>query len=216
MVAKNLATINDSILVQPGNSLSIYSQRGILAKATVAEHFPVQIGIYSLSTFLGVVALFKEPEFDFQDSFVRIYDSTRDATVRYLYTAPSCIHPKLPKTLRPIPPETIEFDLLEEKWAAIQKAAAVLGKNEIRIRADVDGIAITTYDHKNPNGHEFSSHMRTGVQRYRCNIVIQIENLTLLKGSYHVTVTPAYTMFVNQSGYRVGYWVGCDPASTFE
>jgi len=37
-----------------------------------------------------------------------------------------------------------------------------------------------------------------------------------LKGAYHGTVTPTYTMFSNTSGYDLTYWVGCDPTSTFD
>ena len=149
------------------------------------------------------------------ERFVRIHEPGGDAAVRYLYTAPSCIRPLPPRKLRPLPAEVIEFDLAEEKWAALQRAASLLDKMELRIRADADGVSFTTYDHKYPSGHEFSIAVSLGSQTYSCNTFFRIENLKLLKGSYHVAVTPTYTMFRLVSGYDVTYWVGCHPDSTF-
>lgn len=47
-----------------------------------------------------------------------------------------------------LPKHVIEFDLPEEKWLALQKAAAVLGKKEIRIVSDGEAVHIQTFDQR--------------------------------------------------------------------
>lgn len=214
-ILKNFAAINDRILIEPGSELNI-SKSAALGRATVAEHFPVPVGIYDLSNFLRVVGLFKSEDCDFQDRFVRICEADGDAEVRYLYAAPDCVNTRIPKKLSKPPSESIEFDLPEEKWAALQKAASVLSKPEVRILSDGCSVSITTYNHKYPGGHEFSTPLTGNTQGHQCNTIFQLDNLKLLQGSYHVTLTKNFAVFKNTSGYDLTYWIGCDPESTFE
>jgi hypothetical protein len=215
-ILKNFATINDRILIEPGNELNIVARHAVLGKATVAESFPVKIGIYSLSNFLKVVELFKAADCDFQDTFVLVREADGEGEVRYVYAAESCIPAKTPKNLSTLPPESIDFDLPEEKWIALQKASSVLEKKEMRIRSDGVNVSITTYNHKYPGGNEFSTPLAAVAHGFRCNAIFQMDNVKLLKGSYHGTVTPRYTVFKNVAGHDLTYWIGCDPQSTFD
>jgi hypothetical protein len=215
-ILKNFATINQCILIEPGSNLSVVAKTAVLARAAVSETFPVQIGIYDLSNFLSVAGLFKAPDFNFQGTFVHIRDTNGDGEVMYRYAEPSCLGQKPPKKLATIPAEFIEFHLPEEKWVALQRAASVLDKTEVRVLSDGGAITMTTYDSKYPNGHEYSMPLEGNIHGFSCNTVFQVSNLKLLKGSYGATVTPNYTVFTNKSGYNLTYWVGCDPQSTFE
>lgn len=44
-ILKNFATINDRILIEPGRELNVVARNAVLGKATVAESFPVKVGI---------------------------------------------------------------------------------------------------------------------------------------------------------------------------
>lgn len=214
-VLKNFATINDKILIEPGNELHI-TRPAVLGRAKVAERFPVQAGIYSLSNFLRVIGLFKSADCDFQDGFVNIRETDCDAEVRYLYADQSCVNARIPKRLSQPPSESIQFDLPEEKWTALQKAASVLDKGEVRIFSDGFGVSITTYNHKYPGGHEFSAPLVGDANGHRCNAIFQLDNFKLLQGSYHATLTNNFAVFKNTSGHDLTYWIGCDPESTFD
>ena len=53
-VLKNFCTINKSIVIKPGNTISTLSiNKNILAIAEVEEQFDSQISIYDLGQFLG-------------------------------------------------------------------------------------------------------------------------------------------------------------------
>ena len=215
-ILKNFATIHEHILIEKGSKLSTAAPGGVLARATVNESFPVHVGIYDLTKFLSVVSLFKAPDFNFEDSFVRICEKDGDGEVTFHYAAPGCLGPPPPRKVPKFPAQFIEFRLPQEKWAAFQKASAVLGKNEVRILSDGNSITMSTYDSKHPHGHEYSAPLEGKTHGFSCAAVFEIANLKLLNGSYHAAVTPNYAVFRNTSGYDLTYWVACDPQSTFE
>ena len=69
-VLKNFASINSNILVNPGDTLTTVSPvKNVLAEAKVPESFPIQFGLWDLNKFLGVVSLFQDPEFVFDEKF---------------------------------------------------------------------------------------------------------------------------------------------------
>jgi hypothetical protein len=162
------------------------------------------------------VGLFKSADCDFQEGFVRIRDADSDAEVRYVYADPSCVNARTPKKVSKPPSESIQFDLPEEKWMALQRAASVLDRQEVRILSTGSAVSITTYNHRYSGGHEFSTPLVGDAHGYQCNAIFQLDNFKLLQGSYHATVTQNFAVFKNTSGYDLTYWIGCDPESTFE
>ena len=77
-VLKNFSTINPSILIKEGSTLSTISPtKTILAKATVPDVFPCNVAIYDLSRFIRSVSLFENPDFDFGEKSVTIRDELR-------------------------------------------------------------------------------------------------------------------------------------------
>jgi hypothetical protein len=214
-VMTNFAAISDYIEIDPGNELTVVTNKGVLAKATVAENFPVLVRLYDLTSFLKAIGMFKAADCEFNETFVRIREADGDSEVSYRYAGPRFGHTK-PRRLTSLPEERIELHLPQEKWAALERAASVLKKKEVRVISDGDDVRITTYDQKNSNGHEFSTPLRGTPKGRRCNTIFLLDNLKLLPGSYDVTVTRSYTVFKNVSGLDLTYWIGCDPGSTFK
>ena len=66
-ILKNFATINQSILIEEGNTIETISNiKDVYAKVEVDETFPVTFAIYDLNEFMGVVSLFDaDAEFEF-------------------------------------------------------------------------------------------------------------------------------------------------------
>ena len=68
-ILKNFATINQSIVVKPGNKLETISNvKDVFAKVEVEETFENNFAIYDLNEFLGVVSLFEDPDFEFSNA----------------------------------------------------------------------------------------------------------------------------------------------------
>jgi len=89
-ILRNYAAINQNILIKEGNVLTTRTvARNLFASATVDTSFPQDVGIYNLSTFLGVLSLFSDPEIDFGESAMTI--SQGKNKVNYLYAAPAVL-----------------------------------------------------------------------------------------------------------------------------
>ena len=119
-ILKNFATINQSILVRPGNVLkTITPLKTILAQATVAETFGQEFAIYELPRFLGTISLFSDPEFTFQEKFVTI--SSGKQRVNYTYADASMIMTPPSKDIS-FPDTEVEFTITSEQLSTISKA----------------------------------------------------------------------------------------------
>ena len=89
-VLKNYASINPNLLVKAGSVLStISTNKNILAKANVQEAFPASFAIYNMQQFLGVVSIFEDPDFTFDNNSVVI--SSGNKSIEYMYAAPEMI-----------------------------------------------------------------------------------------------------------------------------
>ena len=72
-ILKNFRDLNSNILISPGNVVkTLTGAKNVMAEATVSEQFPVEFGIWDLTSFLGTVSLFDDPDFDFHEKFVTI------------------------------------------------------------------------------------------------------------------------------------------------
>jgi hypothetical protein len=212
-ILRNFASINKYLLIEPGSVLHTSAAGGVVARATVAEEFPTQSVFHDLGNFLSVASLFSKPDFDFQPTFVAITDEDGEAHCHYLYAPPSVV--RKAREAPALPTEVIGFDLPEGKWSAIQRAASVLAKGEVRIASDGEAVQITTFDHSNPRGHTFSMRVAATPNGIRCQQILSRANLTMLAGPYHGTVTPRFTVFEHTGETDLKYWVGCNPSSTF-
>ena len=57
-VLQNFATINQNILIRPGQDIRTISEaRNILGRATLNVDFPNEFGIYNLNEFLGALTM---------------------------------------------------------------------------------------------------------------------------------------------------------------
>ena len=110
-ILKNYASINSNILVQPGNSITTISPvKNVLAEAKVEENFDTQFGIWDLNKFLGVVSLFNDPEFEFEDKCVNIVGSS-GSSVKYHYCEPKLL--TVPTKKINMPSSVIAFTLTQ-------------------------------------------------------------------------------------------------------
>src|ERR1700733_12421690 len=102
VILKNFATINQGILISAGNVLQTRTN-SVFAEAKIAETFPVEFGIFNLNNFLNVVSLFKDPEFEFGDTFLRISEANGMAETKYAYAGAGMVSLPTKGKKRPVP-----------------------------------------------------------------------------------------------------------------
>ena len=127
-ILKNFATINSGIKVDSGNQLkTISNMKNILAVANVPETFDREFSIYNLVEFLGATSLIENPDYNFNDASLSIADS--DTSLTYFYASEGMV--MSPEKMITMPEAEITIDLSSTLLNELQKAASVLGVNDL-------------------------------------------------------------------------------------
>jgi hypothetical protein len=186
-ILKNFASINPSLLVNPGDNLTTMSvNKSIYASASVEETFPSRFAIYEMSKFLGVISLFKDPEFVFGDKQVKI-ESGRQ-TVNYTYTDPSMIVAPDPNKGINFPAADIEFSISQEELQKVVRATAVLQLPDIAVIGNGETITVTATNSKNPTTDIFG--IEVGETDKTFSMYFDVSDIIkLISGNYEVKIS---------------------------
>lgn len=185
-VLKNFAAINQNLQFKSGNVIKTKSRTSeIFATATIEEEFPQDFAIYEMGRFISVLSLFADPELKFTKTSVEIKDQRNSVT--YMYADSSLISGadydkeiKFPKTLA-------EFQLKQDDLAKLQKAASVLGQQNITIVGAGGELSVVVHDKKNSSSDKFVLTM--GTTDVDFEVDLNLKTLTFIPGDYDVTVT---------------------------
>lgn len=129
-ILKNYAAINSNILIQPGNLLKTISPgKNIYVTAKVTEDFDVEVPIWDLNKFLGIVSMFNNPDLEFYDTHVIITNGR--SSVTYYYSEPSLL--TVPTKEMKMPNAVTKFDLDEKDLNEVLKASSILQVSDLRM-----------------------------------------------------------------------------------
>lgn len=131
-ILKNFSTINQSIVIKPGNVIQTISDvKDIHARVEVQEEFPCEIAIYDLNEFLGVISLFDSPELDFGDDCVVISEGRQKQTYYY---ADSSIITQAPAKGVVLPSVEASATVTSEQLSKASKASSINGATHISFK----------------------------------------------------------------------------------
>ena len=123
-ILKNYAAINSNILIQPGNLLKTISPgKNIYVTAKVTEDFDVEVPIWDLNKFLGIVSMFNNPDLEFYDTHVIITNGR--SSVTYYYSEPSLL--TVPTKEMKMPNAVTKF----ENQASIEGGSKLAAEDDI-------------------------------------------------------------------------------------
>jgi hypothetical protein len=211
-VLKNFSTINPTLHVLEGNTVRTLSQnKTVLAEANVQETFPREFSIYDLSEMLGVVSLFEEPDFDFENYFLTISDDN-NASSQYFYADKSMVTIPPEKSIE-LPDTHIEFVLGDRVLKHILQAASVMGLPELIIQGDGESIKVVVTNTKNTTAHQFSYDVGKTTEQFK--IVFKVENLKLIAGTYNVTISKQRLAQFKLTDGSLTYWIAMEGSSHF-
>ncbi len=210
-IFKNFSTINSGIRVKTGNKLeTISNMKNILAVANIEETFPQDFSIYNLPEFLGATSLMEDPEFQFGDVSLTVADE--HSSLAYFYASEGMV--TAPDKMITMPESEIEFNVSSQLLSDLNKAASVLGVNDLILDSDGTKVTLTVKDKKNPTSNQFSRIVGEGDgSTYTMNF--KIENLKILEGNYTVSVSSkGISHFVNKD-IDLEYFIALEPDSKF-
>lgn len=213
-ILKNYATINPSLVVEPGNVLRTVSPiRSVVAKAEVAETFPKPFAIYNLTQFLAAASIGADPDFDFGDKSVTI--ASGDTAVTYWYANPDLIKVKASDVT--MPSEDVAFDLPSAALKDVTRGATTLSLPTLFFTGNADGIYVCAGDALG-NTNNIRTKIADGDPGHKFNTIFAIENVKFIDSSYHVVVckrgVASFTDTADTGGI-LQYFVASSKDSTF-
>ena len=148
-ILKNFSTIQSNLLIKEGSVLeTVAESKNIVAKATVADVFPQDFGIWDLGQFLALLSLFTKPSLDFKDKFVIVKEGSNDgikSALKFYSAAASML--TTPKTTQlDMEGTKVTFDLSAEKIKAVMTAAGTLGVDDLQFASDGSLITLAALD----------------------------------------------------------------------
>lgn len=211
-ILKNFASINPSILLEPGQRIhTISPQKTIYASANIEEDIPTKACIYELGKFLTILGLYKEPDVEFNDTHFIISEG-RSAT-KYMFADPLMIitPPSQPLNL-PESDVVVSIDLDNKDIAAVMRASGVLQTKEVAFEAIEGEVFLKAYKSTEPNANSFR--VKVGeTQSSDFNFILKVENLRILPGDYKVAISKkSICRFI---GTDATYFVAIEAKSTF-
>ena len=206
---KNFAGINSNLLLKSGNKLAtISAQKNVMADAVVTETFP-DFGIYDLNEFLGAMSLFEDPELTFNDKWVTIEQGGN--SIKYFAADASVL--TAPQKAITFPDAEIEFPMSANMLSMIQRTASVLRASDVSIVGDGSTISVVVGDKKNATGNSYNSSVGATDKKFKVNL--KVENLKMIPGDYHVSISSKKISRFKGAGDLV-YYVAVEADSTFE
>ena len=213
-ILKNFSTINSNLFVKAGSKLTTMSPtKNIMAEAEVEESFDTEFGIWDLNKLLGVISLFDDPEFTFEDKYMLISGAT-GSKVKYFYSDPKLLsYPT--KTIKKID-SVVEFDLTSDNFNELQRAGAVLGNPDLCFVSNNDKVLAVVKDLKDPTCNVYSIEVGDISSDMEFSFNFKLENMKMIDGDYHVALSKNVISQFTHANAPINYWVAMDASSTFK
>lgn len=193
-ILKNFSTINQSIVIKPGNIIETISNvKDMFAKVEVEEVFPVQVSIYDLNEFLGVVSLFDDPDFEFTDNQVMIKEGNQKQV--YFY-ADSSVITQSPENGIVLPSVEVTGSLDRDTLVKIAKAASVNASTHITF---ING-NVKVHNEAVPNSNSFLIEDVVSTEG-DYNLSIGVDKLKMVADDYNIEIcSKGLTKFTGAEG----------------
>lgn len=203
-ILKNFASINSNIYIRPGNTLKTMSSgKNMFVQAKVAEEFDVDVLIWDLNQFLGIVSMFGNPDLEFHDKYVVI--SNGRSSVTYYYAEESTL--TYPSKDVKLPPVTTSFDLDEQDLAEILKASSILQVNKLRIVCGDGVIKVVVDDDSKAIKNNFEIVISENYSGGEFDGVIDVSEIKFIPGSYTVHLTDSYISKFTHKSLDLSYYL---------
>tara|TARA_B100001093_G_scaffold302566_1_gene288561 strand:+ start:3676 stop:4329 length:654 start_codon:yes stop_codon:yes gene_type:complete len=208
-ILKNYANINSNLLVNTGNKIAtMSSMKNIVSIAELPDTFETEFAIYDLNEWLSAMSLFNDPELEFGENSVRMWEGNQ--SLKYFYSDPTVV--TTPKSDITFPTSDATFTLTKDTFNKVLKAASVLNAPDMVLdTGDVGIMLLRVSDRKNDTSNNFSIEVGEGATPNQ-KFFFKVENLKLLSGDYEVEVsTKGISKFKNVSK-NIEYFIALETA----
>lgn len=203
-ILKNFAAINSNILIQPGNLLKTVSAgKNIYVEAKVTEDFDIDVPIWDLNKFLGIVSMFNNPDLEFHDTHVVITNGR--SSVTYYYSEPSLL--TVPTREIKMPAIVTRFDLDEKDLNEILKASSVLQVSDLRMVGADGKFTISVDDSGQSTSNSFEIVIDENYTGKDFEGTVNVSEMKFIPGSYTVELTDTIISKFTHKSLDLSYYI---------
>lgn len=214
-ILKNFAAIQPNILMKAGNEIkTIAEAKNIVAKATITETIPQNIGIYDMSDFLSSMSLFSNPAFDFDADGKSVTISEGKSSLKYFLSDESSL--TFPQKDVAMPPIDVSFTLTADTLASLRKATALLGVDTISVEDAGSGIVVRVKNPKNATSNSYGTEVEGNNNGHTFKFHFDIANFKILPGDYEVGISGKLISHFKHKTLPIEYWIALEKSSTYE
>lgn len=213
-VLRNFATINQNILIKPGNEIRTISEaRNVLARANVDVEFPSQFAIYDLNQFISVLSLVDKPNLEFSENFVTIKDASGLSGVKYFFSSPDTITTS-EKDIT-MPEAEVKFTLDEKTLSKLRSASSALGYRDLIITAKGGSINLSISENDNATANSYNIDVAGSCDSENFKFILNIENLKIVAGDYDVNISSKLISNFKNKSKDIQYWIALEKTSNY-
>ena len=209
---KNYSSINSNILVKPGNTITTISPvKNVMAQSTTKETFDVEFGIWDLNKFLGVVSLFENPTFDFNEKYVNI-ENGNGSSVKYYYCEPSLL--TVPTKSITMPECVVSFNLSENALSEVLRASSILQASDLAVRSNNGKVELVVMDKADVSSNTYSIDVDETTDADFI-FYFKVENLKMIEGNYTVEISDKNISHFTNTNSDIQYWIALETDSKY-
>jgi hypothetical protein len=194
-ILKNFASINSGVVLKPGQTQKTISpEKSILAEATLEDDIPMEIGIYDLNQFLGIITTLKNPEVTFAKDQIVLDDGELSVTYRGCSANLIITPPEKELVLKDI---TTKFSLANATSQKLIKVATMINLPNLSVIGKNGELLLKIHERTNDTSND-------GVQKIGDYAgkdflaTFKTDNLKLIPDDYNVEIQAgAFAKFVN-------------------
>lgn len=215
-ILKNFSAINPTIPFTSGNVIRVANpSRTMMGEAAIEETFDRDFTIYDLNQFISILNTSKNPSLELKDRYAVI-----NGEVEYWYADPRLSTIVKAKEVN-LPSEDVSFDLKQDIFDRVIKAASIMSLPELSIASTKDnGITLNAKDSRSSTSNNISIPIPEGnANNHTFNIVLTMENMKLMHRDYRVIIsTNRIVQFKSKqesSGLDLTYYIASLKQSVF-
>jgi hypothetical protein len=212
---KSFATIQPNIVFKAGQEVkTIAEAKNIVAKATISETIPQDLGIYDLNDFLSSMSLFTSPSMSFSDDGKSATLSEGKSSLTYFFSDESSL--TYPQKDVAMPATDVSFVLTADTLANLRKATSLLSVSTVSVEDAGTGIVVRVKDPKNSTSNSYGTEVEGSNGGHTFKFHFDISNFKILPGDYDVNISGKLISHFKHKTLPIEYWIALEKSSTYE
>lgn len=226
-IIKNFSSINPGIIFKAGNQLKTVSpQKNIMGVATIQEKFDTEVGIYDLNSFVSVITMNEDNDFDVNEDNIKIIQKielgkddkgkakTAISVNNYKPSAKNLIVAPPDKPIQ-FPEPEIRLHIPEKIISHVFNMAGIFASPHIGLSSDGENVSISAFDVGGQKSHSNVTTFEEG-NGDSYSLHFKIECLKLFPGDYDVEISTKGVSHWKNKQVDVEYWITIEPGSTYQ